>query len=133
MAKTNDKAKAKSKKTSLRQSIDESANKSPKKRRLRKQAQNVKSPVKKLANKTKKEYHLPLPGNKPDKFLGKKRSFIPRYFKESWQELKLVTWPDRRTTIRLTIAVLIFAVVFGLAIAIVDFGLDKIFRKLILE
>lgn len=58
---------------------------------------------------------------------------VPRYFRNSWKELKLVVWPGRRETWRLTSAVLIFAVVFGVMIAIVDYGLDKVFKKIILK
>lgn len=56
-----------------------------------------------------------------------------RYFRESWQELKQVTWPNRRQTIQLTIAVFIFATVFGLIITITDYGLGKIFEKILLQ
>lgn len=57
---------------------------------------------------------------------------FPKYFRLSWQELKLVTWPSLKESRRLTFAVLIFAVVFGAAIAGVDWVLDKIFRHLLL-
>jgi len=74
------------------------------------------------------------------RFLGKFRvlRFIgkilwPTYFRESWKELRQVTWPSRSETWKLTLAVILFAVIFGLLVSVVDFGLDKIFRKLILE
>jgi preprotein translocase SecE subunit len=57
---------------------------------------------------------------------------FPKYFRQSWQELKLVTWPNWNEGRRLTFAVLIFAIIFGLAIAGVDWVLDKIFRHLLL-
>ncbi len=57
---------------------------------------------------------------------------LPRYVRNSWRELRLVTWPDRRTTLRLTFAVLVFSIIFGLIVAGVDFVLSKIFRELIL-
>lgn len=56
----------------------------------------------------------------------------PTYFRESWKELRQVTWPNRRETWQLTLAVIIFAVVFGVLVAVVDFGLDKLFKKLII-
>ena len=65
-----------------------------------------------------------MPDNKVGRFLNKRRSFIPRYFKESWQELRKVTWPNRKETTKLTLAVFTFAIVFGLLVAIVEFGLD---------
>lgn len=58
---------------------------------------------------------------------------FPRYFRNSVRELKLVTWPGRRESIRLTSAVLIFAIIFGAIVALVDFGLDKLFKELILK
>lgn len=58
---------------------------------------------------------------------------IPRYLRNAWKELRLVTWPSRRETRRLTGAVLVFAVIFGVLIAAVDYGLDKVFKKVILK
>ena len=61
------------------------------------------------------------------------RHIVPRYFKESWKELKQVTWPSTKDTFRLTFIVLLFSLVFGGLIAGVDYGLDKIFKALILK
>jgi preprotein translocase SecE subunit len=55
---------------------------------------------------------------------------IPKYFRGSWQELKLVTWPGWNEGRRLTSAVLIFAIIFGAVIAGVDWVLDKFFHHL---
>ncbi|HVX48255.1 MAG TPA: preprotein translocase subunit SecE [Candidatus Saccharimonadales bacterium] len=60
------------------------------------------------------------------------RIIFPKYFRQSWQELKLVTWPSWSEGRRLTVAVLVFAIVFGAAIAGVDWILDKVFRHLLL-
>lgn len=68
---------------------------------------------------------------KPLRFLGRVLGFS--YVRSSWQELKLVTWPTRREGMRLTSAVIIFSVIFGALIAIVDYGLDKLFRQLLLK
>jgi len=57
----------------------------------------------------------------------------PKYFRNSWKELRLVTWTTRRETWQLTLAVIIFSVVFGVIIAIVDFGLDKAFKQVLLK
>jgi len=56
-----------------------------------------------------------------------------KYLAGSWQELRQVTWPTRREGRRLTTAVIIFAVIFGALIAVVDFGLDKLFKQLLLK
>lgn len=58
---------------------------------------------------------------------------FPTYLRSSWRELRLVTWPNWKESRKLTFAVLFFAVIFGAAIAIVDYGLDKVFRQLLLK
>jgi len=61
------------------------------------------------------------------------RIFWPLYFRNSWKELRQVTWPTRRETWQLTLAVIIFSIIFGVLIAIVDYGLDKVFKQLIIK
>ena len=68
---------------------------------------------------------------KPIHFIG--LILFPKYFRNSWKELRLVTWPNRKQTRQLTLAVVIFATIFGVLIAITDYGLDKVFRKVILK
>src|SRR3712207_6630154 len=46
---------------------------------------------------------------KPFRLLG--RILIPRYIRNSWRELKLVTWPNRQLSFRLTFAVIVFAII----------------------
>jgi preprotein translocase SecE subunit len=58
---------------------------------------------------------------------------IPPYVRNSWRELRLVTWPDRKQTFRLTYAVIVFSIIFGLIVFGVDFVLDKIFKELIIQ
>jgi preprotein translocase SecE subunit len=76
-----------------------------------------------------------LPGVKvlkrPGRILGK--ILFPVYFRNSWKELKLVTWPGWKLSRRLTYAVLVFAIVFGTVIATVDWGLSKVFRHILLK
>jgi preprotein translocase SecE subunit len=67
----------------------------------------------------------------PFKFLG--HVLWPAYFRNSWKELRQVTWPNRRESWQLTTAVIIFATIFGVLIAIVDFGLDKLFKQVLLK
>ena len=74
-----------------------------------------------------------MPDNRLGRFLTKRRSLIPSYFKNSWREVRQVVWPNRRDTIKMTIAVFVFAVFFGLLIALVDYGLDKLFKQFILK
>lgn len=58
---------------------------------------------------------------------------VPRYFINSWREVREVTWPGRKETWRLTLAVFIFALVFGCLVYGVDKALDEIFKKFILK
>ena len=69
--------------------------------------------------------------HKPARILGK--ILLPTYFRDSWRELKQVAWPSWDVSRRLTFAVLIFAVIFGALIAGVDYGLDKLFRNILLK
>jgi preprotein translocase SecE subunit len=61
------------------------------------------------------------------------RAIVPRYLVNSWRELRLVSWPNRRETWRLTAAVMIFAIVFGFLVWAVDLGLDQIFKRFVLR
>jgi len=58
---------------------------------------------------------------------------FPPYFRNSWHELKQVSWPDRLQTRRLVFAVIIFSLTFGTIVAGVDWGLDRAFRALVLD
>lgn len=61
------------------------------------------------------------------------RIVFPKYFRRSWQELRLVTWPNLTESRRLTFAVIVFAIVFGASIAVVDWVLNKGFEQLLLK
>lgn len=67
----------------------------------------------------------------PFKFIG--HVLWPAYFRNSWKELRQVTWPNRRESTQLTTAVIIFATIFGVMIALVDYGLDKLFKQVLLK
>ncbi len=81
----------------------------------------------------KKSYHLPLPDNKLGNLLSKRVRIFPSYIKNSIVELKQVEWPNRKLTINLSFAVMIFAIVFGLYVSVLDYGLDKLFKEVILK
>lgn len=65
------------------------------------------------------------------RFLGK--ILLPPYVRNSFAELRKVTWPSRKQTLQLTSAVILFSVVFGIIVAIFDYGLDKLFKQVILR
>ncbi len=85
--------------------------------------QPVTGPVGRILNK--------IFNRQPFRFIG--RILLPRYFRNSWKELRLVSWPKRKEAFDLTFAVLAFAVVFGGVVALVDFGLDKLFKDILLK
>jgi preprotein translocase SecE subunit len=68
---------------------------------------------------------------KPFRLVG--RILVPRYFRASWRELRQVTWPDGKQTRQLTSAVILFSVVFGALVAAFDYGLDKLFKQVIIK
>lgn len=72
---------------------------------------------------------------RPARFIGRilSKLLLINYFRSSWQELRQVTWPGRRETIQLTFAVFIFAITFGLLISVVDYGLDKLFKEVLIR
>jgi len=105
----------------------------PKQRRLRQTARSASKPFRLASRLGRKEYYLPMPDNRVGRFLNKRRRLIPRFFREAWAEVRQVSWPTRRETWKLTLAVFIFAVVFGTLVWAVDYGLEKLFRKVILK
>lgn len=118
--------------TSVRETAEKQRAKEAKPRKLKQTASGAVKPVRTALHFGKREYYIPLPNNKVGRFLNKKRRFVPKYFRESWAELRQVTWPDRKTTIKLTIAVFVFSAIFMIMISVVDYGLTKLFRNIIL-
>lgn len=72
---------------------------------------------------------------RPVRFVGRVLAsvLLLRFIRESWTELRQVQWPNARETFRLTVAVFIFSIVFGTIIAVTDYGLDKVFRKVFID
>jgi preprotein translocase subunit SecE len=114
----------------------------PKKRQLRQASQTVRERAERGAAKSAS---APRPSRvrpafrrlanlaiwKPVRYVG--RFVIPPFIKSSWRELRQVTWPSRKQSRQLTSAVIIFAVVFGVIVSIFDFGLDKLFKQVIIR
>ncbi len=55
------------------------------------------------------------------------------YLSASRSELAKVTWPNRRQTVKLTFAVIIFSVVFATLLGTLDFVFASLLQKLILK
>lgn len=102
-------------------------------RRLHRTVKKVGRPVHAARRIGAKEYYLPMPDNRAGRFLNKRRRWMPKFFREAWGEVKQVEWPNRLATAKLTFAVFVFAITFMLIISVVDFGLDKLFKQLLLS
>ena len=63
----------------------------------------------------------------------KQRSMVPAYVRNSFFEIRLVVWPPFSTAMRLTTAVIIFAIFFALLVALLDWVLTQIFEEIILN
>ncbi len=55
------------------------------------------------------------------------------YFKNSWQELRLVRWPNRRATWGLTFAVILFTLFFVAIIVLLDGAFQYLFKEVLLK
>jgi len=122
---------AKPKKSTMRESSAKSRAKADKPKRVRKAASIAKKPISSVSNALKKEYHLVKPKEKPT-FFTKSRTLTPGYFRSALKELRQVTFPGRKETWRLVLAVFMFALVMGITIAVLDYGLEKLLREVIL-
>jgi preprotein translocase SecE subunit len=105
----------------------------PERRRIKAAAGKAKKPFQKPASFLKRVFD-----RQPFRFIGKIGHWIglvlvPRFVRNAFKEVRLVTWPNFKQTRDLTFAVLMFAVVFGTAVALLDWGLDKLFKSLILK
>lgn len=121
------------KKTQTVRERAEKAGGEKKPRRIARAGVTAAKPFQAAARTGRKEYYLPIPDTKVGRFLNKRRSFIPRYFKLAWAEVRQVVWPKNKETAKLTMAVFMFAIFFGVIITVADYGLDKLFKQLILK
>ena len=69
------------------------------------------------------------------KFLRKTilRSPFRGYFVNAFRELKEVTWPDRKTSWRLTFTVIVFSVLFATLTSTLDLGFEKLAKQIFLR
>ncbi len=66
---------------------------------------------------------LPSPGA----YLGAARQFVV----EAWQELKKVTWPNRRETLGTTLVVLVLVMIISAFLGLVDLTLSRLVSTVI--
>ena len=63
----------------------------------------------------------------------KNRSMMPAYMRNSFFEIRMVTWPSFIQAMLLTLSVIIFAVFLSSLIAVIDWLLTQIFEEIILN
>jgi preprotein translocase subunit SecE len=86
-------------------------------------------PLKALKRTGAKEYNpVSVPDGKAGKVLNKRFHLMPKYIREAWAELKLVTWPTKKEAAKLTGAVVIFAIIFAVFVQIIDLIFNKLFK-----
>jgi preprotein translocase SecE subunit len=135
-SKKNTTAKSKTKrvrkpKESLRERNVKASENKGKQKRARRVASATVDTSKKVGSALTTEFHLTEQKENPG-FFTKSRTLTPKYFRNSWKEIKLVTWPDFKTTWKLVFAVFVFSIIVGGFIALLDYGLEKAFREIIL-
>ena len=63
-----------------------------------------------------------------------RKIFAPfRYIRDSWRELRQVRWPDRKTTWKMTFTVIIYVIIFGAIIMLLDAFFTYIFNLILGE
>lgn len=75
-----------------------------------------------------KRNKTPNPDKKPRRF-----HFFPKFIRNAFNEIKLVTWPDRITTTKLSFAVIIFATIFSILVSLVDYGFGHLFKRIFIH
>lgn len=89
--------------------------------------------AKKKKSFLKKEVNIPMPEKVASGKLGKSRRIrMPKYVRESFQELKKVTWPSRKEAWKLTFAVIVFTAIFTVFIIVADYGFEKLAERIFL-
>lgn len=124
----------------VRSRADKASNAKPKSRVVRKTAGAAAQPFKAVGRLLAKIFR-PLAfllwpfKTRPVRFIGRVVTAILflKFIRNSAREVRTVSWPDMRTTIKLALNVFAFAFVFGTIIAVVDYGLDKVFKELFLK
>lgn len=117
------------KKISMRDNASKSRAAAAKPKKVRRAASAASKPVGKIGRALTTELHVITP--KKETFFTRSRSLTPRYVKNSYTELRQVSWPNWGQTWRLSFAVFIFAIALGTFISAVDFGLERLLKEII--
>lgn len=91
-------------------------------------------PVKGLGKILSKEFNpITIKKGKYSNLLSKRFSLMPRYFVNSYRELKEVHWLKPKQALSLTLAVIIFSVSIALFVQLLSFVFDKLVQEVILK
>jgi len=87
-------------------------------------------PLSTLRKVGQKEYNpVKVPQNKRwGKILGKRFNLLPTAIVNAWHELGRVSWPSRKDALKLTLAVVVFAVVFAIFVQLFGFGFERLMK-----
>ena len=58
-------------------------------------------------------------------------SFIGRYFRDSWREIRQVRWPNRKATWKMVFAVLVYTAIFVVLLVLLDMLFKFIFNQIL--
>ena len=118
----------------IRQKAEKEAVKRTKPTKASKLKSKVHKPLSSLRSVAAKEYHpIKAPDKKGVRVLNKKVKIIPNFIKNSWKELRQVTWPTKKDAARLTFAVIIFSIFFAIFVQILDFLFSRLVKEIILR
>ncbi len=62
------------------------------------------------------------------RFLSKRFNLVPGFIVNAWKELRQVNWPSRKDALRMTFAVIVFAVVFAIFVQVFGILFEKLFK-----
>lgn len=133
---------ARIKKPSLKAKKQETVRERAEKQRLRQSAEPRRKkvasatakPVKGLGKILTKEFNpITVKKGKYSNLLSKRISLMPKYFINSYRELKEVHWLKPRQALSLTFAVIIFSVSIALFVQLLSYVFDKVVQEVILK
>ncbi len=118
----------------IRQKADKESARRTKPTPKSKITKSIHKPLSTLKKVALKEYHpVKAPEKRGVRHLNKRIHYIPKFLKNSWKELKQVTWPSWRDALRLTFAVIVFSAVFAFFVQVLDYIFSKLVKEIILR
>lgn len=65
------------------------------------------------------------------RFLGKRFNLIPAFLANAFKELRQVNWPSRKTALKLTFAVIVFALIFAVFVQFFGYIFEKLLKVIL--